>query len=52
MNFLGVTYDNVKNHKKAGSCTFFRRYIFQKITWGDIILIIPSCFRAKRVTLK
>ena len=36
MNFLGVTYDNVKNHKKAGSCTFFRRYIFQKITWGGI----------------
>ena len=34
MNFLGVTYDNVKNHKKAGFCTFFIRYIFQKVTGG------------------
>ena len=52
MNFLGVTYDDVKNHKKAGFCTFFIRYIFQKVTGGDIILTTPSCFRPKIVTLK
>ena len=42
----------LKITKKQGLVLSLEDTFFKKSHGGDIILIIPSCFRAKRVTLK